>query len=154
MKSLDNYETPQTSIVRSKVEFQGKTIELFDDGIKSSPQQIHALLNIFKKRKLAKRKVLVFGDIADLGENEAQIHEALAPEIDATGFDLVITCCPLSAKLASKLKTPTIVYKSAGAASQHILSHFEDGDLVAIKASGPTKMKFVLKKYMTIVNTN
>ncbi len=147
IKTIKDYETPNSSIERFRVHFtDGREVEIFDDSIISSPHQVEALLQILKKRDKVKRKVLIFGDMTALGENSAALHEGLAESIDSAGFDLVITAGKYSEKMAHKLSTPHITFPDTRYAAEAILPLIKNGDLIAIKASGPTKMKLVTKK--------
>lgn len=145
MDLLETYTAPRSGIRRFEVTFPDKRIELVDDAIISSPHQVKALLGNIARRSTAKRRVLVFGDMTALGPDSIELHKELAPEIEEAGIDLFIAVGPHSAHLAEKLSIPVVTYPDADAAAAEVDTHFTDGDLVILKASGPTNFKRILK---------
>lgn len=146
MEGMEDYVAPQSSVSRFHYDFgNGKEIELIDDAIISSPHQVHALLDMLKKRDLPRRRVLVFGDMSALGPNEVDLHIELTEAIDNSGVDFLITIGPLSEHIAQHSKLPSYSYPDAQEAAKDIERLFKPGDLVAVKASGPTHVKEVIK---------
>ena len=145
VEGLKDYSPPRSSIRRFSATFSDKQIEVIDDAIISSPHQVRAILHIVALRGAAKRRVFVFGDMHALGDEAKALHEELAPEIEAAGFDFFLGVGPNAAHLARKLSIPNVVYESVFEATKQVAGHLEDQDLVVFKASGPSNFKHMLK---------
>lgn len=128
-----------------KVQNSTKTVEIIDDAQNSSPDSVRALLELVQLRN-PKRKVLVFGDMLELGEDAPQMHKSLAEDVLTAGIDVAILIGPLAALMAPMLKDAMVVhlFDTTEDLVNKIRGLVENGDLVALKAAGGLKLERLL----------
>ncbi|MHB1316233.1 MAG: glutamate ligase domain-containing protein [Minisyncoccota bacterium] len=124
---------------------------IIDDTHNSSPVAVEELLSLFKKIK-GKRKILVLGDMLELGRFSAEVHREIGRH--CKGFDMLV-CVGMRAKLIKegaleKGVLPESIFhfdmpEKAGSYLQNIL---EEGDIVAIKGSQNMRMERCVAEIM------
>ncbi len=72
----------------------GGRFKLFDESANASPSSVRAAIRVLAETKPAGagRRVLVLGDMRDLGPTAPDLHIELVPDIKAAGIDLVFCC--------------------------------------------------------------
>lgn len=76
---------------------------LLNDAYNASPSSMKAVLTYFNDLKTSENKVLVLGDILELGEASAQLHAGLATAINLKNYDLVFLYGPEMQALYNEL---------------------------------------------------
>lgn len=146
MDALRDYVTPKSRLERFRVAYPDKVIELIDDSVNAAPDQVRALLNALNARGKSKRRLLVLGDMLELGDRAEELHVMLSSEIDASNLDLLVTIGPLSKKLANSVNIPGASFANSFEALKEINALVQDGDLVAMKGSAGMHMKRIFKE--------
>ena len=118
---------------RYKIAVDGGAIELIDDAFNAAPASVAALLATLAERR-AKRVVLVFGDMLELGADSARRHRDIAPLIENAGVDFLVTVGAF-ARLANPGSIETVHFVHADAAAAAIPALLRPQDLIAVKAS-------------------
>ena len=83
---------------------------LIDDTYNNNPEAAKATLSTFQEISTGRKKIIVFGDMLELGNQERQYHRKLGKFIGEIGADLLICTGPLTketykvAKLNIKIK--------------------------------------------------
>ncbi len=114
-------------------------VTVWDESYNSNPVALRAVLATLGRTGTRGRRVLVCGDMLELGSGEEEAHLDLAPDVAAAGVDIFIAVGPLSAGLARRLErdhgmTVATCVDAAEAAAQTVeLVH--DHDLVVVKGS-------------------
>lgn len=85
-KGLENLE-----MTKNRLEWLDgqEGIRLLNDAYNASPTSMNAALNYFEDIEVDGEKIVVLGDIRELGERSKQYHEALTKGIDLTQFKAV-----------------------------------------------------------------
>ena len=115
-----------------------KNLTLIDESYNANPASMQAALETFGSQSIGGgKKVVVLGDMAELGDLELAYHLQLEPILQAQGIDKVFACGPLMGELFQQLPqhqkgqwAPTA--KELLAPLKDVL---EEGDAVLIKAS-------------------
>jgi len=143
---LSNYVPTGRRIERFRAVLkEGRVIELIDDAYNAAPDSVRALLDLLKLRDRARRKVLILGDMLELGPEEIRHHLELVPFIEEAGIDLLVTVGPKAALVAGAVKgIQTVGYEDAKAAAKSILPLLQDRDLVAVKGSNGMNLMTVV----------
>jgi UDP-N-acetylmuramoyl-tripeptide--D-alanyl-D-alanine ligase len=114
-------------------------VSVWDESYNSNPASLRAVLATVAGATTDGRRVLVCGDMLELGPEEKAAHLALAPDIVAAGIDLFIAVGPLSAELADALERDhhlaVAVCADADEAGQRAVELVAAGDLVVVKGS-------------------
>ena len=74
---------------------------LIDDTYNASPESTRAALAVLADRP-ERRKVLILGDLLELGEDSEQLHRQLGEEARSRGIDQVLACGQLAAAAADR----------------------------------------------------
>ena len=81
------------------------------------------------------RKLLVLGQVADLGEHSAQLHQRLIPVIDASGADLLLAYGDAMKQVAAETKIPSAWFSDMDSYVAGIVNEFSDHSLILMKGS-------------------
>lgn len=114
-------------------------VTVWDESYNSNPAALRAVLATLGRARTRGRRVLVCGDMLELGSDEEEAHLDLAPDVAAAGVDLFIAVGPLSAGLARRLEREhgmaVAACQDAGVAARRTVELVRDHDLVVIKGS-------------------
>ena len=119
--------------------YQGVPITLHDDAYNANPLSMRAALNTFEQLAISPHhKVLILGDMLELGNDSAKYHLALASIIEAMNFRVLILVGKQSKVLADRLKALGIksyYFTHTQALITQLPQFIKDNDHVFIKAS-------------------
>jgi UDP-N-acetylmuramoyl-tripeptide--D-alanyl-D-alanine ligase len=133
---------------------EGKIL-LIDESYNANPASVRAALAAMATtpRDAYPRRIVVLGDMLELGEASAELHRGLKEAIDAAGIDLVFACGPMMKQLLDDLAAA----RRGGWASSStelaagLVKALRPGDVVMIKGSLGTNMaplvEAMLKKW-------
>jgi UDP-N-acetylmuramoyl-tripeptide--D-alanyl-D-alanine ligase len=116
----------------------GRTV--IDDCYNAGPESVRAALEVLRDWP-AQRRVLVLGDMRELGDAAEEEHRALASETAA--FDRIITVGDLS-RLVSEGHPNGAHFGDAGAAAETVVREISDGDVVLVKGSRALELEKVV----------
>lgn len=110
---------------------------LVNDCYNASPFALTALLERFARTPVTGKKLLVLGDMLELGSVEAEAHAQAGREA-ASVVDRLITLGPRAAAAArtfAEKGRPAIACETLEAAAEAVQRHTSPGDWIALKAS-------------------
>jgi UDP-N-acetylmuramoyl-tripeptide--D-alanyl-D-alanine ligase len=134
---------------RYHVAIEGGAIELIDDAYNAAPASVAAMLDALAKRSAPGRKILVLGDMLELGNDSARLHEDIAPLVENAGVDLLVTVGEL-ARRAAAATLATASFPDAAATAAAVPSLLMPGDLVAVKGSNDVGLAKVVAAIQAI----
>jgi len=123
-------------------------IELFDDSYNSNPSAMEMAIDLLRDAAPRGRRILVSGDMLELGPYERQAHTALGEQVAAAGLELFVTVGPLSQQAADAARAggvETHHFESSTEAAPFVVSAAQAGDLVLVKGSRGMKMERVVE---------
>nr|WP_321456326.1 UDP-N-acetylmuramoylalanyl-D-glutamyl-2,6-diaminopimelate--D-alanyl-D-alanine ligase [uncultured Cohaesibacter sp.] len=127
---------------RHSLAVDGATALLIDESYNANPSSVAAALATLGLVQVSGRKIAVLGDMLELGEDSAKIHEGLLEPLLEAGVDRVFLCGPDMGHLWEKL--PVSLRGSYAKASADIIaplkSELSAGDAVMIKGSNGSRM--------------
>ncbi len=129
------------------IELEGG-ITLINDAYNSNPRSLEAAVEILIKIGDGRRKVIVLGDMLELGEQEDELHRQAGEMILKADPDIVITVgerSKLIAELSLKFGKPTLHFNTSEEASSRICDLIEPGDVVLLKASRAMRFEKILE---------
>lgn len=117
---------------------------LLDESYNASPIAVRAALKVLGLQR-ATRRVVVLGDMRELGDSGPAEHAGLAPDIAAVA-DTVFTCGPLSLHAHDALPVALrgAHAPDSAALAPLVASALRAGDAVLVKGSLGSKMKIVV----------
>lgn len=136
----------QLKLTKNRLEWlEGKNgIRILNDAYNASPTSMKAVLNFFSQLEAKGEKVLVLGDILELGKFSKELHEGLASSISLDDYKAVYLYGNDMKYLYNKLKNrPNIegLYHFHGkkdALLEAIKKETKAGDLILFKSSNGT----------------
>jgi len=127
---------------------EGGGLTLIDESYNASPPAVRAAIAVLGASAPGPggRRVLVLGDMLELGRDGAAIHAALAPDIQGAAIDLVFASGPLSKHLYDALPAAIRAAHAPDSATLAplVAAELKSGDLVCVKGSLGSRMKTVV----------
>ena len=144
LPALANIGAPVGRGQRTVLNVAGGTILLIDESYNANPASMRAALQAMSTtpRVACPRRIVVLGDMLELGPKSADFHTGLAAPLDAADADLVFAVGPMMRQLFDVLPGS----KQGGWAarsqdlSRQLLATVKPGDAVMIKGSLGTNM--------------
>ena len=121
-------------------------VEIIFDAYNANPASVAAALEVWDALPSTSRRVLVFGDMGELGPQSEALHRAIGKRIAAARMDALVTVGPLSRATAEQCppRTPCHHYADASEAARHLETWLRPGDLVLIKGSRAMKLERIV----------
>ncbi|MDX2222047.1 MAG: UDP-N-acetylmuramoylalanyl-D-glutamyl-2,6-diaminopimelate--D-alanyl-D-alanine ligase [Rhodospirillaceae bacterium] len=130
------------------IDVAGGAATLIDEAYNASPASVRALADALPApvARTQGRRILVLGDMLELGNDGPALHAGLAPHLIGAGVDLVFTCGPLMEHLHAAL--PRTVRgghaRDSAAIAPLVAAALKAGDVVAVKGSHGSRMDKVV----------
>ncbi len=119
-------------------------ITLIDESYNANPASMRAALGVLSTMRGGdyRRRLVVLGDMLELGEQSGTLHQSLQPLIEAAGVDLVFACGP---KMRSLFDALPSARQGAWAPTAKeliidVLAAISVGDVIMVKGSLGSKM--------------
>lgn len=77
---------------------------VINDAYNANPKSVRCALEAFQLLKTEGKKIFVFGDMLDLGEEGPDLHRSLASDLLKSDVDILVTLGPLSASLLEAVR--------------------------------------------------
>ena len=90
------------------VEMKFKNFSIIDDTYNSNPESVKSALKVLKEYKQQSNKILVMGDMLELGNDSEELHKSLAKDIDSSNINEVYTIGKQTRKLLNEISKPKI----------------------------------------------
>ena len=122
------------------------SVRVLDDSYNANPAAVVFALGVLKEAELPAegRKVLVLGDMLELGEGQEEAHAEIGRSIAAAGCDIVVGVGPLTAYALEALsksaprsgaKIETLHFNDSDKAAGRVAALARPGDLFLVKGS-------------------
>jgi UDP-N-acetylmuramoyl-tripeptide--D-alanyl-D-alanine ligase len=128
-----------------------KGIEMIFDGYNASPFSFAKGIQAIDKLQTKGRKVLVFSDMLELGNESEALHRQLGDQINQSDFNLIIAYGQHSKKALESIKSDRkeiFFCLDTDEASRVLKSHIKSDDLIYFKASRGMRVEKVRDSLM------
>ncbi|MDR2106982.1 MAG: UDP-N-acetylmuramoyl-tripeptide--D-alanyl-D-alanine ligase [Holosporaceae bacterium] len=125
---------------------KNRDIILIDDSYNACPTSVRsAILSL--ARYEGRRKILVLGDMLELGRDAVRYHENLSATAGKIGVDKVFTCGPLAGSLFDNLEDcrKGARCENSWESAEEVLKEIREGDCILVKGSNSVKMNVVVE---------
>jgi UDP-N-acetylmuramoyl-tripeptide--D-alanyl-D-alanine ligase len=143
-----NMEQLEAGPGRGKVHRLPRNMILVDDSYNCSPAALASVLETLRLSDPPGRKVMIMGDMLELGRIESALHREAGKRAAAGGVQLLVAVGPLSrvtAETARRAGVPEVHHHADSVkASQSIAEFLKDGDLIVVKGSRGMRMERVV----------
>ena len=129
-----------------------KNSYILDDSYNASPLATHAALDTLKELE-AKRKIVAFGDMLEIGKFTTVAHKAAGEETAKTA-DLFVTVGPRAkfavegAVSAGMDKSRVFNFSDSREAASFLKGKIREGDLILVKGSQAMRMERIVEELM------
>ncbi len=128
---------------------QGGPITVIDESYNASPVAVKAAIKVLAAMPLEPpgRRILVLGDMLELGDFARTAHAGLAQDVKDAKIDLVFTCGPLSAALHNRLPEERRGAHARDSAelAPLVLKALRPNDVITVKGSLGSRMKPIVE---------
>ncbi len=137
---------------RGEIRHLNNDITLVDDTYNSNPAAMEFILQSLKKEKTGGRKVLILGDMLELGKESPALHSAVGAKVAESDIDLLVGVGELSQHTIAAAKSKGLetchFYQDSEQAANQIPSLIQGRDLILVKGSRGMKMEVVVEKLL------
>lgn len=127
-----------------------KRITVLDDTYNANPASVNAALQTLERMANGCRRVVVLGDMLELGDEAPRWHREIGREVARIGAQVLIAVGELAEEVtrgARESKNPPLclTFADSHAAAQSVHYWLEQGDMVLVKGSRGLQMELVVK---------
>lgn len=124
-------------------------VELLDDSYNSNPAAMKCLVELLRDLRPRGRRILVSGDMLELGSHGKKAHAQIGCSVAESGIDIFVAVGPLSALAADAARSAggrieVHHFTDSAVASPFVAGCARDGDLVVIKGSRGIAMERIV----------
>jgi UDP-N-acetylmuramoyl-tripeptide--D-alanyl-D-alanine ligase len=134
---------------RGRVHTLPNGVVVVDDTYNSNPAAVASVLRTMAVTNVPGRKVLVLGDMLELGDDEGAYHKEAGRQAASSGVQVLISVGPkarLAADAARKAGVPEVRHEpDAATAAREILPLVRPGDLIVVKGSRGVHLETVVE---------
>ncbi|MFA6469410.1 MAG: UDP-N-acetylmuramoyl-tripeptide--D-alanyl-D-alanine ligase [Bacteroidota bacterium] len=123
-------------------------IVILNDTYNSNPDSVIAALKTLKTFRNSGRKVVVLGDMRELGETSKREHTNIGVIVAEMNFDMLFTVGPFSKYTAEAFGGNALHVQSKEALTAQLQKVLSQGDVVLVKGSRGMKMEEVVSQLM------
>ncbi len=136
---------------RGEVLHFAEDFTVIDDSYNSNPAALLGMVETLTDGgKSAKRKIVVAGEMLELGKSEREIHRETGEKLAASGIDFLIGVRGLAREMIEAAKkdglSETRFFDSSDEAGEFLKSEIKAGDLILIKGSRGVRTERVVEK--------
>lgn len=113
-------------------------ITVVDDSYNSNPEALREAVRMIAGASAFRRRILVAGEMLELGPQAAEFHRASGNEIAAAGIDLVLGVRGLARELVDAVSgtgSDAVFFETTEAAADALIERVQDGDVILVKGS-------------------
>ncbi|GIV19560.1 MAG: UDP-N-acetylmuramoyl-tripeptide--D-alanyl-D-alanine ligase [Armatimonadota bacterium] len=127
-----------------------KQVTVLDDTYNANPASVKAALHTLERIANGCRRVVVLGDMLELGDEAPRLHREVGQEAARIGAQVVMAVGEMAEEVvrgAKAVGNPPIclTFSDSSAASENILRYLQPGDVVLVKGSRALQMELVVK---------
>ena len=125
-----------------------KGMTVIDDCYNANPMSMKASLDVLHDGE--GRRVAILGDMGELGEDEAALHEGVGIHAATCGIDACVCVGDLAVHIAEAARKanpdfPVYYEKTRESLLEHLNDYVQKGDTILVKASHFMKFEEVVK---------
>ncbi|WEK05431.1 MAG: UDP-N-acetylmuramoyl-tripeptide--D-alanyl-D-alanine ligase [Candidatus Devosia phytovorans] len=134
--------------LRSRLGPDDKPLLLIDESYNANTASMTAALETFAGQSTPGEKVVILGDMLELGEKSSSMHASLLPAVNASGATRIYLVGKDIAALAEALGSGRVAAhtQTAGEMVEIVLNHLAYGDAVMVKGSNGVGLAGVVEK--------
>jgi len=143
-RALESFVFPKSRFNFIKI----KDFSLIDDSYNSNPLSLESAIKVMSRYNSG-RKILICGDMLELGKDSIKFHYDLGRKLGSYGIDVLITVGKLAkfmAKGASSKKISIFTFDSVDKAANKLIETINPQDMILIKGSRLLRMERIVEE--------
>lgn len=121
-------------------------VTVIDDSYNSNPQALLQAVRAMAEAKGFKRRLVVAGEMLELGEQGAELHRQCGREIAAMNIDRLIGVRGLAKELVQGAESIATFCESPEEAAEKLIAETLPGDLVLVKGSRGVRTERIIER--------
>ncbi len=134
---------------RQKITKSKKGYTIIDDTYNANPDSMKACINVLCDMQCSGKRIAVFADMLELGENSEKFHRAIGTYLRNTSVDELITIGEMAEKIgdeAGKNSGIKVLHcENNKSASDYINQILKPGDVITVKGSNSMNMSEIIE---------
>ncbi len=129
-------------------QFEFSSFSLIDDTYNANPESVKNAIEVIKKFSKRKTKILILGDMFELGKNSRILHEQLGAEIAKSGIDKLITIgkhAKYLSQIVGSKNVSAVHFSDRVKMNKYLTESNIDNAVVLVKGSRGMKMEEFLE---------
>lgn len=127
-----------------------KQITVLDDTYNANPASVKAALHTLERIANGCRRVVVLGDMLELGDEAPRLHREVGREAARIGAQVIVAVGEMAEEVVRGAKAAgeppvCLTFSDSSAAAENILRYLQPGDVVLVKGSRALQMELVVK---------
>lgn len=127
-----------------------KQVTVLDDTYNANPASVSAALQTLERMANGCRRVVVLGDMLELGDEAPRLHREVGREAARIGAQVVVAVGEMAEEIVRGAKSAgnppvCLTFSDSNAAAENILRYLQPGDVVLVKGSRALQMELVVK---------
>ena len=137
---------------RGKPLFFEQGICVVDDSYNSNPAALMTMMRLLKGIPGYRRKILVAGEMLELGAGAARFHQACGKAAAGWGFDLILGIQGLADRVVTSARAVgydsghSVFFDDAAEAGEWLAPRVRPGDLILVKGSRGVRTEAVIER--------
>ena len=147
-KFFFNYNLPQGRGDQNNIIINEKKIKLIDESYNSNPLSLKFALSKFDKLKSSSKKIVLLGDMLELGKFSKKLHIEAAKIVNNTNINRVYVFGKKIIYTFNKIRTQKRgkILSSKKDILNFLRNDIKDGEFLMIKGSNSTGLNYIAKK--------
>ena len=149
--ALASFSSPK---MRGEIHELKEGFTVIDDSYNSNPRALMEMVTTLCGAEGYRRRIVVAGEMLELGSSGAQLHREAGSNIAKSGVDLLIGVRGLARELVegarqSGLKTESAIFcETPDEAAERLMGEVKPGDVILIKGSRGVRTDIVVERLM------
>ena len=148
--NFNNFKIPEGRGNEKNIKIQNKKIFLVNDSYNSNPASLNeAIYNFSLRKKNNQRKILIIGDMLELGKKSKYYHQQAAKILNKTNIDKVFCVGSEVRHTYQKLNHSKkgLLFKNISFLKENIFNLLENNDILLVKSSNRIGLFNFFKKF-------
>jgi len=121
-------------------------VTVIDDSYNSNPRALLEAVRAMTEAKGFRRRIVIAGEMLELGEQGAELHRQCGSEIAAMNVDILIGVRGLAKEMVATAKGIATFCESPEEAANTLIAEAHPGDLVLVKGSRGVRTEKVIER--------
>ena len=148
--NFNNFKIPEGRGNEKNIKIKNKKILLVDDSYNSNPASLNeAIYNFSLRKKNSQRKIIIMGDMLELGKKSKYYHQQVAKILNKTNIDKVFCIGSHVRHTYQKLNHSKkgLLIKNISFLKENIFNLLENNDILLVKSSNRIGLFNFFKKF-------